>query len=317
VEPRPPGATAQARLEKDWQPRLQAPNPRSRKIGASVVVPEGVNLYSGLCVLAGALHEGTDDRSMTPFENRLAAELCMQSHVSMWACDAEFRVVLWNRGAEDIYGYPAEAVIGKRYLELFVDEDERDNSAQNTRNTITTGIRFKNLLGYDHDPTGKVRQMLINCFRITDPATGERYLAEVGIEISDLELRKDEDRMLRELGIARRAARRSELQRRRDEIVFRVGRLRDELSYVRGQVLRDLEAFAHGSRGKTRADAEAIQQRESAWIATEYRNVELELQNIKLVAETAATEAGIQEAEQALGSDPSVWTDRLRSGRQT
>jgi PAS domain S-box-containing protein len=253
---------------------------------------------------------------MTPLENRLAVELCMQSHVSVWACDAEFRIVLWNRGAEDIYGYPAEAVIGKRYLELFIDEDERDNSEQNTRRVITTGIRIKNLLGYDRDPAGKVRQMLINCFRITDLETGERYLVEIGIEISDLELRKDEHRTLRESGIARRAARRSELQRRRDEIVFRIGRLRDELIYVRGQALRDLEAFAHASHGKTRADAEAIQQRESARIATEFRNVELELQNIKLRAETAATEAGIQEAEQALGSDPSVWTDRLRSGGQ-
>ena len=172
---------------------------------------------------------------MTPLEKRLAAELCMQSHVSIWACDAEFRIVLWNRGAEDIYGYPAEAVIGKRYLELFVDEDERDNSQQNTLNTITAGIRIKNLLGYDHDPVGKVRHMLINCFRITDPETGECYSAEIGIEISDLELRRDEHRTLRELGIAQRAARRSELQRRRDEIVFRVGRLRDELGYVRGQ----------------------------------------------------------------------------------
>jgi PAS domain S-box-containing protein len=253
---------------------------------------------------------------MTPLESRLAADLCMQSHVSMWACDSELRIVLWNRGAEDIYGYPAEAIIGKRYLELFVDKDERDDSEQDTRNTINTGVRFKNFLAYDHDPTGKVRYMLTNCFRITDPETGERYAAEVGIEINDLELRKDEHRTLRELGIARREARRGELQRRRDEIVFRVGRLRDELSYVRDRVMRDLEAFAHASPGKTRADAEAIQQRQSARIAADYRSIELELQNIKLRAETAATEAAIQAVEEALGSDPSVWTDRLRSGRQ-
>jgi len=88
------------------------------------------------------------------------------------------------------------------------------------------------------------------------------------------------------------------------------------LSYVRGQVLRDLEAFAHASHGKTRADAEAIRRSESARIDAEYRNVELELHNIKVVAETAVAEAGIQDAEQALGSDPSVWTDRLRSRRQ-
>src|SRR5713101_6917936 len=91
---------------------------------------------------------------MASLENRLAAELCMQAHVSMWACDEELRIVLWNRGAEDIYGYPSEDVIGKRYLELFVDEAEREDSQADTERTIAKGVRYKNFLAYDRDPKG-------------------------------------------------------------------------------------------------------------------------------------------------------------------
>ena len=243
---------------------------------------------------------------MASLENRLAEELFMQSHVSMWACDEELRIVLWNRGAEDIYGYPAEAVIGKRYLELFVDEAEREDSQADTESTIGTGVRYKNFLAYDRDPKGGVRYMLTNCFRITDPDTGKHYAAEVGVEISDLELRKDEHRTLRELGIARREAKRSEVQRRRDEIIFRIGRLHDELRYVRERLMNDLERFVQASTGKAHAEAESSLRRESARITTEYKAIDLELENIKLRCETATSVDALQKAEELLGSDPST-----------
>jgi PAS domain S-box-containing protein len=254
---------------------------------------------------------------MTSLENRLAAELCMQAHVSMWACDEESRIVLWNRGAEEIYGYPAEDVIGKRFFELFVDEAERETSQADTVRTITTGVRQRNLLAYDHDPSDRVRYMLTNCFRITDPETGTRYLAEVGIEISDLELRKDAHRTLRELGIARREANRNEVQRLRDEAVFRIGRLRDELRYVKERVTHDLEVFVKVSIGKARTEAEGVFKRESARIAAEYKAIDLELENIKLRCEAATSVDALHQAEQLLGADPSAWTDRLRQARES
>lgn len=253
---------------------------------------------------------------MASLEDRIATQLCMQAHVSMWACDEELRIVLWNRGAEDIYGYPAEAVIGERYLELFVDEDEREDSQADTESTIATGVRFKNFLAYDRDPKGRVRYMLTNCFRVTDPDTGKHFAAEVGVEISDLELRKDEHRTLRELGIARREAKRNEVQRLRDEIIFRIGRLSDELRYVRDRLMHELEAFVQASTGKAHAEAEAVFRRESARIKTEYSTIDLELENIKLRCETASSVDALHNAEELLGSDPSIWTDRLRQVRE-
>jgi PAS domain S-box-containing protein len=248
-------------------------------------------------------------------ENRLYAELCVHAHVSIWACDEELRIVLWNRGAEDIYGYSAEDVIGKRYLELFVDEAEREASQADTMRTITSGVRQKNLLAYDRDPKGAVRYMLTNCFRITDPDTGIKYVAEVGIEISDLELRKDEHRTLREVGIALRQAHRNEVQRLRDEIVFRIGRLRDELKYVRDRMVHDHTAFVHASVGKARAEAEAVFKRESALIEAKYKAIDLELENIRLRAETSKSADALRKTEALLGPDPVTWTDRLRQVR--
>jgi PAS domain S-box-containing protein len=258
----------------------------------------------------------TTGTQMASLEDRLASQLCMQAHVSMWACDEDFRIVLWNRGAEDIYGYPAEAVLGKSYLELFVDEPEREDSQADTASTLATGVRFKNFLAYDRDPKGAVRYMLTNCFRVTDPDTGKHYAAEVGVEISDLELRKDEHRTLRELGIARREAKRNEVQRKRDEIIFRIGRLQDELRYVRDRLMNELTTFVQASAGKSRTEAQEVYKREEARIAAEYKTIDLELENIKLRCETANSVNALQDAQRKLGADPSQWTDRLRQVRE-
>ena len=230
----------------------------------------------------------------------------------MWACDRNFEVVLWNSGAEEIYGYTAEEMIGGNYLDKFIDEAERDASLADCARIIDGGKRYRNLLAYDTNASGDVRYMLTNCFRIIDPETGERYQAEVGVEISDLELRKDEHRSLRELGIARREARRHALQRDRDDAILRVGRLIDEVRYMRDRTLRELDDFLRSASIRNKARVSAIHRAQVARVTDTAAAVLRELQAIETRCRAADTAEALASALNDLGDNPRVWTDRLR-----
>src|SRR4051812_36147504 len=128
-------------------------------------------------------HSNIDDQRRI---ERLAAALVDTAHVSIWAADRNFQIVLWNSGAENIYGIQRAEALGKNYLQLFIDEVERDQSRIDTLRIIDNGYRQYNCLAYDHHGTTARRHMLTNCFRIVDPETGEAYQAEIGVEISDL-----------------------------------------------------------------------------------------------------------------------------------
>ena len=99
---------------------------------------------------------------------RLAVALIKSAHVSIWAADRDYKIVLWNSGAEKIYGHSEKDALGTNYLELFVDEVERERSAADCRRIIGTDYRQHNCIAYDHDTSGRRTHMLTNCFRITD-----------------------------------------------------------------------------------------------------------------------------------------------------
>ncbi len=158
---------------------------------------------------------------------RLAITLVDEAHISIWAADKDFTIVLWNSGAEHIYGISKKDAIGKKYVELFVDEVEREVSCTDCRLIIDTGYRQHNCLAYDHGADR--RYMLTNCFRISDPETGEAFQAEIGVEISDLNLKVNEHRNLREVGIERLAAKRQTVDHRRNTLIDRVEALKTEI----------------------------------------------------------------------------------------
>jgi len=173
--------------------------------------------------------EQTSDSNDELRMNRLAAALVEEAHVSIWAADINFRIVLWNSGAEQIYGVQRSEALGKNYLELFVDEYEREQSRLDCLQIIRNGYRQNNCLAYDHSDAHAQKYMLTNCFRITDPQTGEAYQAEIGVEISDLGLKDKEHRTLREVGIERRAAERPSIEQRRQVILNGLEGLRAEV----------------------------------------------------------------------------------------
>lgn len=201
-----------------------------------------------------------------------------QAHVSMWACDHEFRIVLWNEGAAKMYGRSAESVLGRRYDELFIDEAERDQSLADCLQIIREGTRFENFLALDHDARGNERQILTNCFRITDPATGVHYQAEIGVDIADLPVAQRNLRTLRELGLRQIIEREQTLNIRKTHLELTTTQVADAVAL----------------RAKERAEAldEALQ-RVGRRLKDENR-VRYEARKQALLAERAAIESELR-----------------------
>jgi PAS domain S-box-containing protein len=198
-------------------------------------------------------------------QERLMRSLFEESHVSMWACDAEFRIVLWNRGAVSIYGRSADSVLGRRYDELFIDDAEREQSLADCKAIIENGTRYTNFLALDHDAKGRERQMLTNCFRITDPKTGQHYQAEIGVDIADLEVSQRELRTLRELGIKQMLERKQTLQIRRTHLETLISAAEEEVRVRAEARLEEIDRAIRNVSPRLRADrTERYEQRRDA-----------------------------------------------------
>lgn len=162
----------------------------------------------------------------------LALEFFDGAPVSMWACDKDYKIVLWNSGAEAIYGVKKIDAIGRNYLTLFVDAAERAQSKVDCDRVINEGWTQYNCLAYDSGPTGRRRHMLTNVFRICHPLTGDHLQAEIGVEISDLGLKNDEHRQLREVGVACLAKDADSFERERSALVQQIDRVSLETTLV-------------------------------------------------------------------------------------
>jgi PAS domain S-box-containing protein len=134
-------------------------------------------------------------------EQRLKLAILERVPFTMWACDRDFKIILWGGKCEDLYGYSLDQAVGKNYLQLFVDPPERKQSREDCLKIIDEGMVQKNCLAYDKAKDGSQRYMLTNCFRIFDEQAQAYLQAEVALEISDLQLKAEELRTLREAGI--------------------------------------------------------------------------------------------------------------------
>lgn len=216
-------------------------------------------------------------------EDRLKLAILDSAPVSMWACTKNFEIVLWACDCEKIYGHRMEDAVGKNYLELFVDEPEREQSKIDCTRIIDEDYVQKNFLAYDKAQNRQRRTMLTNCFRVWDEDNGEHLQAEMALEIGDLQLREDEHRTLREVGIARltERARTTKLQRRisRDKLQNACSKK----SGVYDQRLRDLNTWkASVVRKAGVAQAEEVTRKPLEKLRKDIR--ELEYRNVKLLS---------------------------------
>jgi PAS domain-containing protein len=59
-------------------------------------------------------------------EDRLKLAIIDRCPFTVWACDRNFRIVLWNSVCEQIYGHNSKEAIGADYADLFVDPVEEE-----------------------------------------------------------------------------------------------------------------------------------------------------------------------------------------------
>ncbi len=225
---------------------------------------------------------------------------CREAHLSMWACDEDFRIVLWNKGAEELYGRSADSVLGERYDTLFIDEAEREQSLADCRKIIREGARFRNFLALDVDSRGRQKQMLTNCFRITDPETGQHYQAEVGLDIVDLELAQTELRTLREVGLRNIVEREQTLKIRKEHLAVAVADLEKAVATHAEERTGQVDEIARGLSRRLKAQSAEPYQRRKAAIAKARKAIICSLRSLARRIERADSAADLEDVEREL-----------------
>ena len=71
--------------------------------------------------------------------NALAAQLLATAKDAVVIADSDGRVIYWNEGAIDMFGYPAEDALGAS-LDLIIPERLRDRHWEGYATTLRTGV---------------------------------------------------------------------------------------------------------------------------------------------------------------------------------
>lgn len=113
----------------------------------------------------------------------LLESLVKEAPLSIWVCDEEGQIILWNKAAEAIYGHNSEQALGSIFWDLFVKDDEIEQAKKDLNETFTKRAVQKNYYVVDEDKHGNILHMLVNTFLI-ESENGKTFQAEVGSEVS-------------------------------------------------------------------------------------------------------------------------------------
>ena len=144
------------------------------------LLKEIITLNEKICELS--------DKLLINREDQLKLAILKQVPFSMWACDKNFNIKLWTCNCENIYEISKDDAIDENYLDLFVDNFERDQSKIDCLRVINKDYNQHNFLAYDKNENDDHILLLTNCFRIYDEVNDEYLQAEVALDISDLDL---------------------------------------------------------------------------------------------------------------------------------
>jgi PAS domain S-box-containing protein len=148
--------------------------------------------------------------SVSP-EDELLLQIIRQARLTLWAADdaeEDFAIRVWNPGAERFYGYSRDEALGRNYLDLFVNPDERAKAVSDHERVLNRGYEFNwNFAAEDVTRDGSLRKVLGSCFRVWDESRGRYLVAELGIDLSDFDRAVDQVGRVRELSFLQENAR--------------------------------------------------------------------------------------------------------------
>lgn len=101
-------------------------------------------------------------------EDRLKLQILDNVDFTIWACDRDLKIRLWEGSCEKVYSIKKEDAIGENYLELFVSSEERHQSKEDTLEIIDTSLPQPFRLCDDTDGRGFPIQVITQCCRIED-----------------------------------------------------------------------------------------------------------------------------------------------------
>jgi PAS domain S-box-containing protein len=121
-------------------------------------------------------------------EQRLLLEILENAPVAVWAAAGHqdnYAIRLWNSGAQRLYGYTRAEALGANYLELFVNELEREQAIADHERTVKAQEPYRNL-ARDVMANGTERLILTQGFPLWDPRTNEFLQAEIGTDVTEI-----------------------------------------------------------------------------------------------------------------------------------
>jgi PAS domain S-box-containing protein len=190
-------------------------------------------------------------------QERLLLQIMNRSPFTIWACDRDFIIRVWNRKCEEVYGFSANEALGKSFIDLFVDGPEKSAAKKDTVDIIDHNKRCESFLAYDNDSQGVRRTMLTNCFRVFD--NDVPLQAEIGLRIDDdLNLPRHKLQRLRELGAEEQAREQMMAQAKQLGVATRLESIHNVVSWQLERQILECEAFVGqiGATSSTEIDSE-------------------------------------------------------------
>jgi len=170
-------------------------------------------------------------------EDELILKIMKLMPFSIWACDRNFIIKLWSGRCETFYGYNKEEAVGKNYLELFVAEDEKYISKTDCISIIDKDMKFYNCYAEDETKENTKLKLLTNCLRVKH---NDEYLqAEMGLEVSDFEEKKEIYKNTLKKGIEKRMQEKAEREQAR--LINEFAETTVSLQFEKGKINKSLD----------------------------------------------------------------------------
>jgi PAS domain S-box-containing protein len=148
--------------------------------------PELEEKYTALQVAFEALSTEFDKCKHLAGTPQIELKLAIFDKLPMpvWACDRDCKIVFWNDGAARLYQYSSEEVLGKDFVNLFVNPPERDKARADCIEIIDQNKPWKNMAD-DIDKHGNTQKLVTHCFPIYDIAGHAGLQVEISYEAQD------------------------------------------------------------------------------------------------------------------------------------